>query len=95
MPEMRFWIRWPDGGREHCYSPSLVIRDYFTPGEAYELADFLTRSRTALTVASDRVKARYGFACSLAMGQLDRIETGARRFADVADARVTVETFEE
>ena len=32
MPEMRFRIRWPDGSTESCYSPSLVIKDYFAAG---------------------------------------------------------------
>ena len=41
MPEMRFVIRWPDGRRESCYSPSLVVHDYFREGESYALDDFL------------------------------------------------------
>jgi uncharacterized repeat protein (TIGR04042 family) len=61
MPEMRFVVRWPDGAEEACYSPSFVIKDYFTPGESYALADFVERSRTALLIASDRVRAKYGF----------------------------------
>ena len=40
MPEMRFHIRWPDGAVETCYSPSLVVKDFFSPGESYPLADF-------------------------------------------------------
>ena len=95
MPEMRFFIRWPDGAEEACYSPSLVIKDYFTPGESYALADFLERSRTALTIASDRVRAKYGFACSRALGQLARIEAAARRFAEMPEPRVTIAAFEE
>lgn len=94
MPEMHFRIRWPDGIAEDCYSPSLVIRDFFDPGESYALADFLTRSRTALRIASDRVEAKYGRACSLAAAQLARIETAAKTFADLPHARVTVEAFE-
>ena len=94
MPEMLFRIRWPDGTAEDCYSPSLVIRDFFDPGESYALADFLTRSRTALRIASDRVEAKYGRACSLAAAQLARIETAAKTFSDLPHARVTVETFE-
>ena len=95
MPEMRFLIRWPDGRSETCYSPSLVVKDFFAPGQSYPLADFLQRSRTALTIASERVQARYGFPCSRAMAQLDRIEAGAKAFADVADARVDVDAFDE
>ena len=64
--------------RETCYSPSLVIKDYFREGESYPLADFLARSREALNIASDRVQAKYGHACSLALGQLARIEEALR-----------------
>jgi len=95
MPEMRFRVRWPDGKRESCYSPSLVVKEYFTPGESYAVDEFVTRSRTALHLASDRVKARFGFACSLAMGQLDRIEARAKLFAETDGAKVVVEQFEE
>lgn len=95
MPEMRFTIRWPDGTREDCYSPSLVIKDYLTPGESYPLADFLGRSREALNIASQRVEARYGFPCSRAMGQLARIEAAGRAFATHSNARVAVEAFDE
>jgi uncharacterized repeat protein (TIGR04042 family) len=95
MPEMRFFIRWPNGTEESCYSPSLVIKDYLEPGQSYPLADFLERSRTALSIASSRVQAKYGRPCSLALGQIARIEAGCRDFAHFADARVSVETFLE
>lgn len=94
MPEMRFTIRWPDGTDESCYSPSLVIRDYFAPGESYALADFLAKSREALTIASQRVEARYGFPCSRAMGQLARIEAAGRSYSTLPDARVAVLGFD-
>ena len=95
MPEMRFFIRWPDGTQEACYSPSLVIKDYFAPGESYALADFLERSRTALGIASDRVQAKYGWPCSRALGQLARIEAAASHFAAMPEPRVAVDAFEE
>lgn len=93
MPEMRFIVRWPDGQRESCYSPSLVIRDFFGEGETYPLAEFLSRARQALGIASDRVKAKYGHACSLAQGQLARIEAAGARFSQVPGAEVVCETF--
>ncbi|GLK81210.1 MSMEG_0570 family nitrogen starvation response protein [Methylopila turkensis] len=95
MPEMRFTVRWPDGAVESCYSPSLVIREHMAAGESYPVGDFLERSRTALNIASERVRAKYGFACSSALDQLARIETRARRFSATADARVAVLSFEE
>jgi uncharacterized repeat protein (TIGR04042 family) len=95
MPEMRFLIRWPDGRAESCYSPSLVVKDYLVPGATYRLADFVGRSRTALNIASARVKAKYGFSCSSAMDQLARIETAAQAFSHLPDACVMVDSFEE
>jgi uncharacterized repeat protein (TIGR04042 family) len=92
---MRFSIRWPDGTPESCYSPSLVIKDYFAPGETYPLDDFVARSRTALNIASERVRAKYGFACSSAMDQLARIEAAAETFANLPGARVSVDAFDE
>ena len=79
MPEIRFQIEWPDGTQEVCYSPSLIVKEYFTPGEQYDLDDFLRRSQDSLTIASDRVKAKYGSPCGLALGQLQRIEASVNR----------------
>ena len=95
MPEMRFKIRWPDGTDEICYSPSLVIREHLTPGASYALEDFLSRARTALEIASERVRARYGHACSLALGQLARIEIRCGEFRSLAEARVDVVSFQD
>jgi uncharacterized repeat protein (TIGR04042 family) len=95
MPEMLFHIRWPDGATEQCYSPSLVIKDYLTAGQDYSLGDFMWRSRTALKIASDRVREKYGFACSRAMGQLAQLEAAAKRFGTATDDIVTVVSFQE
>ncbi|MGF6772707.1 putative repeat protein (TIGR04042 family) [Paraburkholderia sp. GAS199] len=93
MPVMHFLIQWPDGGEANCYSPSLVIGDFFTPGEAYALDDFVDRSRQALNIASERVREKYGFACSAALDQLAQIERDAGRFRDQPQAMVKVIEF--
>lgn len=95
MPEMRFTIRWPDGRPEECYSPSLVVKDYLTPGESYPLAEFRERSRTALAIASERVEAKFGFPCSRALAQIARIESASERFTTTHDPVVRVESFRE
>lgn len=94
MPEMRFRIRWPDGTVMSCYSPSLVIKDFFNVGAAYSIADFLTRCTESLTIASERVKAKYGFYCTSAAAQLQEITAYSRKFADVLDAQVVIEAFD-
>ncbi|MEM8502732.1 MAG: MSMEG_0570 family nitrogen starvation response protein [Cyanobacteria bacterium P01_D01_bin.1] len=94
MPEINFKIQWPDGQQETCYSPSLVVKKYFEPGERYTVTDFVARSRESLTIASDRVQAKYGFPCSRALGQLRQIETAARRYSDSSEEMVTFLQFE-
>lgn len=89
MPEMHWTLRWPDGSEERCYSPSSVITELFTPGQTYPLPDFLHRARIAMERASNRVERKYGFACSSAMDQLDRIERRVADFEGQQDAQVT------
>lgn len=81
MPEVTFHIRWPDGIEERCYSPSTVIHQHLEAGRSYPVSEFVARARSGLLQASDRVAAKYGFACSGAMDQLARIEATARRLA--------------
>ncbi|MCB1356890.1 MAG: MSMEG_0570 family nitrogen starvation response protein [Maritimibacter sp.] len=89
MPEMHWTLRWPDGSEERCYSPSSVITELFTPGQSYPLPDFLQRARIAMERASNRVERKYGFACSSAMDQLDRIERRVAEFEGAEQAHVT------
>ncbi len=77
MPEMHFTIEWPDGARERCYSPSYVVEEHLAEGQDYAVADFIERAARALHIASDRVQARYGFACSSALDQLARLQATA------------------
>ncbi len=95
MPVMHFNVRWPDGRATRCYSPSLVIKDYFEPGTDYPLPEFLRRARQALGIASERVRARYGFACAAATGQLAQLEAEALHFESRPGAAVRVLSFEE
>ncbi len=95
MPEMYFRVRWPDETVSDCYSPSLIIKEYFAPGQSYPLADFVERSRTALNIASERVRRKYGFACTSAMAQLADIERQAGRFRAGPSVNVVVESFAE
>lgn len=95
MPEIRFQIEWPDGSQDTCYSPSLVVKEYLTPNQTYALDDFVTRSRTALLIASDRVKAKYGCPCGLALGQLEEIEVKAAQYSQITNSRVQMLRFIE
>ena len=95
MPAMHYRLKWPDATETTCYSPSLVIKDYFEPGADYALPDFMTKVREATHIASERVRAKFGFACSRANDQLAQIESAAARFAGLPDARIEVVGFDE
>ena len=88
MPEMHFQVEWPDGRVDRCYSPSLVVREHLAVGASYPLREFVDRTRTALGIASERVRAKYGYACSAALDQLAAIERTAQGFAPAAQVRV-------
>lgn len=80
MPEMTFTVRWPDGLVDALYSPSLVMHDHLSAGSSYTVDEFRTRSVTALAEASERVRAKYGFACTSAMATTERIHGRAAAY---------------
>lgn len=88
MPEMTFTVQWPDGRVQECYSPSLVMWDHLRVGAGYPVSDFVDRTTAALDEAAERVRARFGFACTSAMAQRDEIVRVALRFGDEAVVRV-------
>lgn len=88
MPQINFQICWPDGYEQTCYSPSLIVKEYFAPDVEYKLDEFVESARTALNIASDRVKAKYGRPCGLAIGQLQDIETRASEYQNLEDPKV-------
>jgi uncharacterized repeat protein (TIGR04042 family) len=88
MPEMTFDVQWPDGRVQRYYSPSLVMHDFLTTGSDYTVAEFLDRSRTALNEASERVRAKFGFACSSAAWTEEEIASAAPEFPPGATIRV-------
>jgi len=77
LPELHFIVRWPDDSVSECYSPSLVLLEQLEAGASYPIEDFVARVRVALTLGSERVHAKYGFACAKALGQLEWIEAKA------------------
>jgi uncharacterized repeat protein (TIGR04042 family) len=82
MPAVNFVVRWPDGNEESCYSPSTVIYEYLDIGKHYSLDEFMVLSEAALNSASERVRERYGYACSSAHDQLRHIHERINHFKD-------------
>lgn len=77
MPESPFTVELPDGSFRPCYSPSSVVKNYFHRGQVLAASEFLELSRTALTEASERVRAKFGFSCTAASASLADIESWA------------------
>ena len=64
MPEVLLDLEWPDGRRTRFYSPSTVVLQHLPPGSELSVAELKEAGLLALAEASERVRARYGFACS-------------------------------
>ncbi|RRQ25360.1 MSMEG_0570 family nitrogen starvation response protein [Rhodococcus sp. Eu-32] len=88
MPEMRFQVRWPDGREQSCYSPSLVMHDYLAPGAEYPVDEFVERTSEALTVAGDRVLAKFGMRCTSAAQQMEEIRDVGAAYTDGGAVKV-------
>jgi len=80
MPETYFEVRWPDGQKQNCYSPSSVISQYLDAGKDYSMEEFVRLSETALKEASERVRQKFGYYCSSAADQLGQIHSRAQKF---------------
>ncbi|TVZ41237.1 putative repeat protein (TIGR04042 family) [Alteromonadaceae bacterium 2753L.S.0a.02] len=73
MPEVHFKVAWPDGEQQIYYSPSTVIYKSLQAGHKYSQADFHQRVNSALEQASQRVAEKYGYACSAAADEQQKI----------------------
>jgi uncharacterized repeat protein (TIGR04042 family) len=80
VPEMTFEVRWPDGRVDSLYSPSLVVHDHLAPDTAYSVRDFTRRSTLAMEIASERVREKFGFACTSAAATAAQIEQAAAAY---------------
>lgn len=89
MPEVHFRIRWPDGTRQSCTSPSRTIERALCAGASYPVEEFVRRATDALQAGSDRVREKYGFACTAAAAEVSGLRA---RAVGHSTGHVTVET---
>lgn len=88
MPEVLLTLQWPDGRTSELYSPSTVILEHLPPGTTLSVGELEQRGVEALRQASERVRARYGFACTRADEEREKLRRHAADYA--ADQPVTV-----
>ncbi|HMJ10602.1 MAG TPA: MSMEG_0570 family nitrogen starvation response protein [Polyangiaceae bacterium] len=84
MPEVYFRIQWPNGDVHDCYSPSTIIEQHLEVGTEYSVSEFVELASRTLGIASERVRAKYGYTCSSALDQLSRIRSTSREFLETA-----------
>ncbi len=75
MPAVNFTVNWPDGDVVNYYCPSSIIYEHLSAGQSFELGDFATISKRLLEQASERVREKFGFYCSAASGEQQKIAT--------------------
>lgn len=80
MPEVHLTLEWPDGSTTELYSPSTVILQRLRPGQSLAVSALRIQAIAALEEASERVRARYGFACTRTNEERLKLERMATRF---------------
>ena len=60
-----------------------------------EFVALLPSAAAEAAIAAERVREKYGFLCSRALGQLARIEARAAQFEATPGASITIVSFEE
>ena len=88
MPALNFKIEWPNGEIMECYSPSTVVRQYFTADDTLTIEALISISTAALDRASERVEERFGFVCTAAAEQKGKIIRAAAGFESNAVVRI-------
>ncbi|GAA4082351.1 MSMEG_0570 family nitrogen starvation response protein [Zhongshania borealis] len=74
MPAVNFTVSWPDGETREYYSPSTIVHQYLKAGVSYSQAEFAELCQHTMTQASERVRQRYGFACSASSAELEKLQ---------------------
>jgi len=81
-------IEWSDQTTDQVYSPSSVIRDFFSEGETLAVSEFEGRVTKALNQASRRVREVYGMGCASARNELQRLKAATEDRDDEASVRI-------
>lgn len=82
MPSVNFHVLWPDGQSVTYYSPSTIVYEHFTAGALYSQEEFASRTRAALDEASERVYKKFGYYCTAAMAEQEKIDGKLRQLRE-------------
>lgn len=92
MPEVMLRLHWPDGDASNFYSPSTIVYEFIKPGDTLTIAELEHKGLLALKEASERVRARYGFACTRTDEEAVKLQKRLAMYgrADTVEVRETV-----
>jgi len=94
MPAVNFTVNWPDGDTVDYYSPSTIIHQHLNLNVDYSLIDFKEKVDQALDAASERVKASFGYYCSAASDEQQKIESKFSQLIEThKDGKVCITSF--
>ncbi len=91
MPVTYLTIIWPNNEEDQVYSPSSVIKEFFTKESELKVDDFLITIQNALNESSERVRMKFGFACTSAESELNRIRHLCQQFK--GNQRIKIKAF--
>lgn len=88
MPVTYVHIEWPDKEPDQIYSPSSIIENYFTPGNSISVNEFSKSCKDGLGEASERVRQKFGFACTSAQAELHRITEKCKNYTTDTSVKI-------
>jgi len=89
MPITYVHIKWPDDAEDHIYSPSRVIENYFTSEQEITISEFNNICGESLDEASERVAQKFGYACTSAMAEKQRIQKLCKNYRETEKVKIT------
>ena len=92
MGEVDLAIRWADGHVQRGTSPSRAIEAFVVEGAAYPRAELSRRLADGMIAASERVRERYGFACTAAAEASEAFARGAQEHGGAPSDLARVES---
>jgi len=94
MPAVRFLVKWPDGEQVVYYSPSTIILEHLKMPSELPMQEFLPKVDKALDEASERVYEKFGYYCSAASGEQEKIRKKADELKqENIDGSITFEQY--
>lgn len=88
MPVTHVYIKWPDSTEDKVYSPSSIVKSYFAKEQEVTINEFNAICNTSLNEASERVIQKFGYACTSAMAEIQRIQNLCKKYDEEEKVKI-------